>query len=41
MGVAEEVTDNKELIAVIAAAIAASTGRSTDDFVVRSVRRRR
>lgn len=35
-----EVADNKELIAVIAAAIAASTGKSTDDFVVRSIRRR-
>ncbi len=41
VGVAEEVTDNKELIAVIAAAIATSTGRPTDGFVVRSVRRRR
>ena len=35
------VTDDRELIAVIAAAIAASTGVSTDDFVVRSIRRRR
>lgn len=33
-------TDNFELVAVIAAAIAASTGQSTDDFVVRSIRRR-
>lgn len=38
----EEVTkaDDGELIAVIAAAISASTGMSTDDFVVRSIRRR-
>ena len=28
------------MIAVIAAAIAASTGSSTDDFVVRSIKRR-
>lgn len=33
-------TDNYELVAVIAAAIAASTGQSTDDFVVRSIKRR-
>ena len=33
-------TDNFELVAVIAAAIAASTGQSTDDFVVRSIKRR-
>ena len=33
-------TDDEQLIAVIAAAIAASTGVSTDDFVVRSIRRR-
>lgn len=33
-------TDDLELIAVIAAAIAASTGQSTDDFVVRSIKRR-
>ena len=33
--------DSNELIAVIAAAIAASTGESTDDFVVRSIKRRR
>ena len=32
--------DGGELIAVIAAAIAASTGTSTDDFVVRSIKRR-
>ena len=35
----EEETDDSELIAVIAAAIAASTGTSTDSFVVRSIRR--
>ncbi len=33
-------TDDLELVAVIAAAIAASTGASTDDFVVRSIKRR-
>lgn len=33
-------SDDLELAAVIAAAIAASTGTSTDDFVVRSVKRR-
>lgn len=32
--------DELELAAVIAAAIAASTGTSTDDFVVRSIKRR-
>lgn len=32
--------DDLELAAVIAAAIAASTGTSTDDFVVRSIKRR-
>ncbi len=32
--------DNNELVAVIAAAIAAATGTSTDDFVVRSIKRR-
>lgn len=32
--------DNSELIAVISAAIAAATGTSTDDFVVRSIKRR-
>lgn len=31
--------DNGELVAVIAAAIAASTGASTDSFVVRSIRK--
>ncbi|MDD6147686.1 MAG: OadG family protein [Lachnospiraceae bacterium] len=36
----EELVDDTELIAVIAAAIAASTGASTDDFVVRSIKRR-
>lgn len=36
----EKEVDDKELIAVIAAAIAASTNQSTDDFVVRSIRRR-
>lgn len=35
-----EVQDNLELVAVIAAAIAESTGTSTDDFVVRSIKRR-
>lgn len=38
--VQEEKTDDGALVAVIAAAIAASTGTSTDDFVVRSIRRR-
>ena len=38
--VVEPVTDDNELIAVIAAAIAASTGTSTSDFVVRSINRR-
>ena len=33
-------TDDQELVAVIAAAIAAATGSSTDDFVVRSIKRR-
>ncbi len=32
--------DDLELAAVVAAAIAASTGTSTDDFVVRSIKRR-
>lgn len=36
----EPEVDDKVLIAVIAAAIAASTNQSTDDFVVRSIRRR-
>ncbi|MDO4337912.1 MAG: OadG family transporter subunit [Eubacteriales bacterium] len=35
----EEITDDTELIAVIAAAIAASEGTSTDGFVVRSIRK--
>ena len=35
-----EETDDLELVAVIAAAIAEATGQSTDDFVVRSIRRR-
>ena len=38
--VVEEQTDDTELVAVIAAAIAASTGTSTSDFVVRSINRR-
>ncbi len=33
-------SDDDELIAVIAAAIAAATGTSTDDFVVRTIKRR-
>lgn len=33
-------TDDLELVAVIAAAIAEATGTSTDDFVVRSIKRR-
>lgn len=36
----EEAVDDLELIAVISAAIAASTGLTTDDFVVRQIRRR-
>jgi len=36
----EQLTDDGELIAVIAAAIAASEGTSTDGFVVRSIKRR-
>ena len=36
----QQLTDDTELVAVIAAAIAASTGTSTSDFVVRSIRRR-
>lgn len=35
----EELTDDLELVAVISAAIAAYTGTSSDDFVVRSIRR--
>ena len=37
--VEEELADDLELVAVIAAAIAAYTGTSTDDFVVRSIKR--
>ena len=37
---AEVLTDDLELVAVIAAAIAAAEGTSTDSFVVRSIRRR-
>ena len=36
----QPLTDELELVAVIAAAIAASTGTSTDSFMVRSIRRR-
>ena len=35
-----DIVDDTELIAVIAAAIAASENTSTDSFVVRSIRRR-
>ena len=35
-----DATDDMELVAVITAAIAASTGASTDSFVVRSIKRR-
>ena len=35
----EEVADDGELIAVIAAAIAAAEGTSTDGFVVRSIKK--
>ena len=38
--VAEAVTDDTELIAVISAAIAAASGTSSDGFVVRSIKRR-
>ena len=38
--VLEETCDDLELVAVIAAAIAAAEGTSTDSFVVRSIRRR-
>lgn len=38
--VEEQLTDDTELVAVIAAAIAAYEGTSTDGFVVRSIRRR-
>ena len=37
---AENLVDDGELVAVIAAAIAASTGAATDSFVVRQIRRR-
>lgn len=37
--VVEETTDDTELIAVIAAAIAAAEGTTTDGFVVRSIRK--
>lgn len=37
--VQEELADDLELVAVISAAIAAYTGTSSDDFVVRSIRR--
>ncbi|MDE7436407.1 MAG: OadG family protein [Lachnospiraceae bacterium] len=36
----EALQDDLELVAVISAAIAAATGSSTDDFVVRSIKRR-
>lgn len=36
-----ESTDDEELVAAIAAAIAAYEGTSTDDFVVRSIKRRK
>ena len=36
---AEDVTDDTELVAVIAAAIAEYEGTGTDGFVVRSIRR--
>ena len=36
----QELSDDTELVAVIAAAIAAYEGTSTNDFVVRSIRRR-
>lgn len=35
----EELADDTELVAVITAAIAASTGTSSDGFVVRSIRK--
>ena len=38
--VPEPTDDERELVAVIAAAIAASEQISTDDFIVRSIRRR-
>ena len=39
--VVEESADDEELVAAIAAAIAAYEGTSTDDFVVRSIKRRK
>ena len=36
----DDLSDDEELVAVITAAIAASIGGSTDDFVVRSIKRR-
>ena len=36
----QDMTDDTELVAVIAAAIAAAEGTTTDGFVVRSIRRR-
>lgn len=36
----ERLMDDLELVAVISAAIAAATGSTTDDFVVRSIKRR-
>lgn len=41
LAVEEEYVDDTELIAVIAAAIAAAEGTSTDEFVVRSIKRRK
>lgn len=38
-GKEDEMMDDKELVAVITAAIAASMGTSTDNFVVRRIRR--
>lgn len=40
VAVGEELVDDAELVAVIAAAIAASENTSTDSFVVRSIRRK-
>ena len=37
----ENLADDGELVAVIAAAIAAAEGTSTDGFVVRSIKRRK
>ena len=37
----QDVSDDSELVAVIAAAVAASQGTSTDGFIVRSIRRRK